>query len=102
MDHDGEPILLVSYNHESHRFQLNPQAKDILASLPRPLGVLCVTGIYRTGKSFLLNRILLNQRQGFAVGSTINATTKGIWMWSKPVLATTASGQEIKVISTIL
>ena len=30
-----------------------------------------------TGKSFLLNRILLGKNNGFSVGSTVNACTKG-------------------------
>lgn len=32
--------------------------------------------MYRTGKSYLLNRMLLNQSRGFDVGPTINACTK--------------------------
>jgi hypothetical protein len=32
--------------------------------------------MYRTGKSYLLNRMLLNQSHGFDVGPTINACTK--------------------------
>jgi hypothetical protein len=35
--------------------------------------------MYRTGKSFLLNRILLDNPQAFPVGSTVNACTKGLW-----------------------
>lgn len=52
-----------------------------------PLGVICVAGKYRTGKSFLLNRILLKQNgsNGFGVGPTINPCTKGLWIWSKPI-----------------
>ena len=32
--------------------------------------------MYRTGKSYLLNRMLLNQSSGFDVGPTINPCTK--------------------------
>jgi hypothetical protein len=32
--------------------------------------------MYRTGKSYLLNRMLLNQSRGFDVGPTINPCTK--------------------------
>jgi hypothetical protein len=48
------------------------------------LGVICVAGPYRTGKSFLCNR-LLGQNSGFALGATVNACTKGIWIWNKLV-----------------
>lgn len=47
--------------------------------------VVGVVGLYRTGKSYLLNRVLLNRENGFGISSSINACTKGIWMWGKPV-----------------
>ena len=43
------------------------------------IGVIAVAGKYRTGKSFLMNRILLNkkgEKTGFGVGPTINPCTK--------------------------
>jgi hypothetical protein len=46
--------------------------------------VVSIAGPYRTGKSFLANR-LLNQSKGFEIGSTTQACTKGIWIWNKPV-----------------
>lgn len=51
------------------------------------IGVLSLVGKYRTGKSFLLNRVLLQNKQkdGFNVGPTIKPCTKGIWLWSKPI-----------------
>lgn len=46
------------------------------------MGVISVAGKYRTGKSFLLNRVIINKRnQGFGVGPTINPCTKGLWIW---------------------
>jgi GTPase Era involved in 16S rRNA processing len=57
-----------------------------LEGLPRDkkLAVVAIAGPYRTGKSFLANR-LLNQSKGFEVGSTTQACTKGIWMWNRAV-----------------
>jgi len=43
------------------------------------IAVIAVAGKYRTGKSFLLNRILLDKQgntTGFGVGPTINPCTK--------------------------
>lgn len=43
------------------------------------IGVVAVAGKYRTGKSFLMNRILLGkqgEKTGFGVGPTINPCTK--------------------------
>jgi len=42
---------------------------------------ICIGGPWRSGKSFLANR-LINQMKGFNIGSTVKACTKGIWMWS--------------------
>ena len=42
--------------------------------------------MYRTGKSYLINRMLLNKQKGFNVGPTVNPCTKGLWVWSKPIL----------------
>ncbi len=57
-------------------FKLTNEAKDFLASIQGPLGVVAVAGLYRTGKSYLLNRMLLNRSNGFGVGPTINPCTK--------------------------
>jgi len=57
-------------------FELNEDAADFLKSLPGPIGIISVAGMYRTGKSYLLNRMLLNRSGGFGVGPTINPCTK--------------------------
>jgi len=57
-----------------------------------------VVGPYRTGKSFLLNRfagtgkmidlnlkIKKGMQKGFALGSSTNPCTKGMWIWGKPI-----------------
>lgn len=41
--------------------------------------------MYRTGKSYLLNQMLLNRSKGFSVGPTVNPCTKGLWIWNKPI-----------------
>ena len=42
----------------------------------------------RTGKSFLLNRVILNRQQnsGFDVGPIFKQCTKGLWIWSEPLI----------------
>ena len=44
--------------------------------MPGPIGVVGVAGMYRTGKSYLLNQMLLNRSDGFGVGPTVNPCTK--------------------------
>lgn len=67
-----------------------------------PLAVVAVAGMYRTGKSYLLNRMLLNRqpgsKSGFGVGPSINPCTKGLWMWGTPIQGTTAEGKPVNVL----
>ena len=42
-------------------FDVNEDAKAILNNIRGPIGVIAVAGQYRTGKSYLLNRMLLNR-----------------------------------------
>jgi hypothetical protein len=68
--------------------KVNPEAAALLMSLNnrcRNLAIITVVGKYRTGKSYILNRVLLQQNSGFEVGPTINACTKGLWIWPVPV-----------------
>ncbi len=61
-------------------FQLVPEALEALKSETRPVTVVTIAGQYRTGKSYLLNR-LLGKTNAFSVGGTSDAMTKGFWMW---------------------
>lgn len=54
--------------------------------------------MYRTGKSYLLNRMLLNRQKGFGVGPSINPCTKGLWVWGTPIQGFTTEGQAINVL----
>lgn len=49
---------------------------SFLNSLKGAIGVIGVAGMYRTGKSYLLNRMLLDRSTGFGVGPSINPCTK--------------------------
>ncbi|XP_051738987.1 guanylate-binding protein 2-like isoform X3 [Ctenopharyngodon idella] len=58
-------------------------ATEFLSRIKEPVVVVSVVGLYRTGKSYLMNR-LAGQQSGFALGNTIESKTKGIWMWCVP------------------
>ena len=58
---------------------INDEALDFIKSIPQPIGVVGVAGMYRTGKSYLLNQMLLNRSNGFGVGPTVNPCTKVIF-----------------------
>lgn len=42
-------------------YEINEDAKKMLHEVKGPIGVISVAGMYRTGKSYLLNRMLLNR-----------------------------------------
>lgn len=88
-DQPGIAIPLVSIVNK--KFVLNKEAIEILnRDENKAIGIVSLVGKYRTGKSFLLNRVILNNNVtskslGFSVGPTVKPCTKGIWMYSKPM-----------------
>ncbi|KAM4697653.1 guanylate-binding protein 3-like [Rhinophrynus dorsalis] len=76
------PVCLIE-NTSDGQLLVNPEAMDILSKIRQPVVVVAIVGLYRTGKSYLLNK-LAGKRRGFDLGSTIQAQTKGIWMWCVP------------------
>ena len=76
-------MQLVSIDEEG-KLAVNPLAINLLKSVKQQVGVISVVGPYRTGKSYLLNR-LLGRQQGFEIGSTVQSCTKGLWIWGKPI-----------------
>lgn len=55
--------------------------------------MISVVGCSRTGKSSLLNRILLNRPTGFSVGASYRPCTKGLWIWDAIVTSPTPGGE---------
>jgi hypothetical protein len=75
---EREPVRLVTQSGEE--LCLDPAGLRLLEELSgTPIAVLAVAGMYRTGKSFLLNQLV--DAPGFRVGSTTESCTRGIWMW---------------------
>ncbi|XP_030641304.1 guanylate-binding protein 1-like [Chanos chanos] len=74
-----EPICLID-SDENGCMCVRREALEILEQITQPVVVVAIVGLYRTGKSFLMNR-LAGKNNGFALGATIESKTKGIWMW---------------------
>ena len=94
---EEKAIPLISFSN-SGKLVLNDQAIEIIKNISGPISIVGVAGKYRTGKSYLLNQVILNKNEGFGVGGSINSCTKGIWMWSKPIKGTTQEGKLINII----
>ena len=79
-------------------FTLTSQGEDVIKSFKGEFGVISVAGLYRTGKSYLINRMLLNRQKGFTVGPTVNPCTKGLWIWSKPIYGESTKGKRLPIL----
>ena len=87
-------VPFVTFNSITKKFIINEEAVKILAQPEnKQIGIVSLVGKYRTGKSFLLNRVLIEKKslKGFDVGPTIKPCTKGIWLWSSPLYVTNKS-----------
>ena len=74
---------------ENGKFIISEEARKLLSQKSNDnLGIISLVGKYRTGKSFLLNRVILERQKhlGFGVAPTIKPCTKGIWIWSDPLI----------------
>jgi len=87
MDESGQASAIPLVAVEDGRFVMNEQAVRFVESLTQPIAVIACAGAYRQGKSLFLNRGLLQvpPGEGFAVGSTTNACTKGLWIHTQPI-----------------
>jgi len=78
---------------EDGKFAIHDEAAEFISSINKKVSVIAVAGKYRTGKSYIMNRLFLNQvdgqqtrevkKVGFQVGPTINPCTKGLWIWKE-------------------
>ncbi|KAJ8289778.1 hypothetical protein GJAV_G00005230 [Gymnothorax javanicus] len=75
------PMCLIE--NAGGNLSVNPDAVEILMGMNQPVVVVAVVGLYRTGKSYLMNK-LAGKNHGFALGATVQSKTKGIWMWARP------------------
>ncbi|CAI5781045.1 guanylate-binding protein 1-like [Podarcis lilfordi] len=80
--HMAAPVCLIE-NMPDGKLVVNREAAEVLAGIRQPVVVVAIAGLYRTGKSYLMNR-LAGKRKGFCLGTTVEALTKGIWMWCLP------------------
>lgn len=75
-----KPVEFVTTGAAGSELIVNKDIFPLLEEETRPITVVCVVGPYRTGKSYLLNRIM-KKKDAFALGSKVTAATKGIWLW---------------------
>jgi hypothetical protein len=83
----ASPLPLV--REDSGAYVVCDEGRQFLERLSEdlPLAVIVVAGRYRTGKSFLLNRGILeaSAKKGFATGTSVHACTRGVWLYPMPL-----------------
>ncbi|XP_066232947.1 guanylate-binding protein 2-like [Saccopteryx leptura] len=79
--HMPAPVCLIE--NTKGQLTVNQEALKILSGIRQPVVVVAIVGLYRTGKSYLMNK-LAGKKEGFSLGSTVQSHTKGIWMWCVP------------------
>ncbi|KAM5267242.1 guanylate-binding protein 5-like [Hipposideros larvatus] len=79
--HMPGPVCLIE--NTKGQLVVNKKALKSLSAIKQPLVVVAIVGLYRTGKSYLMNK-LAGKNKGFSIGSTVQSHTKGIWMWCVP------------------
>ncbi|DAA31367.1 TPA: guanylate binding protein 4-like [Bos taurus] len=72
-----DPFCLVE--NQKCQLSVNPRALKILEQISQPAVVVAIAGLYRTTKSYLMNR-LAGQNHSECLGSTVRSETRGIWM----------------------
>ena len=77
------PFLMLG---DDGKWSVNEAAAAYLSSLRGEVVVVAIAGKERTGKSSLLNQ-LIQRDGGFAVGPTVQACTKGVWLWGEALRA---------------
>ncbi|XP_060552759.1 guanylate-binding protein 3-like [Ruditapes philippinarum] len=73
------------------------ETAEEMEQITSPVNVVAIAGLYRTGKSYLMNR-LAGETAGFALGSSIQSKTKGIWAWCRA--HPTQRGQVLLLLDT--
>ncbi|RQM17053.1 hypothetical protein DD237_002036 [Peronospora effusa] len=92
-----EPVPLITFSEDEEQLKVNEEAVEILRRIDGHIAVVAMAGLYRTGKSSMLNW-LLDRQSGFRVGPTIERCTRGIWLWGQPQKRTMANGKYVWVL----
>ena len=75
------PVQLIETGPNGDELILIKKVLESIKNETRPVVVITIIGTQRTGKSYLMNR-LMGRSDGFPLGSTMTAKTKGFWIWS--------------------
>ena len=81
----GKAVQFISIDSKTGKFELNKEAVEIFENGENQIAVIAIAGKYRTGKSLLMNLLSGSTNDNFQVSASVNACTRGIWMYSEPI-----------------
>ena len=97
MSNEQRALKFITADDAGH-FVIGEEAAALLSKIDLPIAVVAVVGEYRTGKSYLMNLLKCDLpdehvaaagdhvvSDGFDVGHSAQACTKGVWLWGEPV-----------------
>lgn len=94
--HGTRPLVVCD---EEGRYRVHEATAEWLETVHDSFAVLSCAGKFRTGKSFLLNKLVnMPAKSGFGVGETVQACTRGIWASSMFMKDT--NGADVLVLDT--
>jgi len=96
-DSSRVPSSIKLIDIQKNKLCLTSEGLDHLKKIKYPFGVLVCLGPYRTGKSYLLNRIV-QQKDAFGVGHRDVTETKGIWMYEEMIQIKQEDGNSVKFL----
>ena len=83
----ARPLPLIEIRGENE-LVVNEETAKLLSKISCPVCPIVVVGLYRTGKSTLLNMLRrelgIDSAGGFEVGPSIQRCTRGVWVWGRP------------------
>lgn len=99
---DSQECDYIKIESETRKeLRINEEALEILKHIKGKICVVAIAGPSRTGKSYLLSQLishLTTEQFCFKVGNSMDALTKGIWMWDTPVKYTLKDGNQVSLI----
>jgi hypothetical protein len=99
-----EPIPFISFDEELRRifyliqeFRLSEESEALLKTNSGPFSLISIIGQVHSGKSYLLNKILMRPQNGFKVGAGNQPCTQNLWIYSKPVIGSDANNERLPI-----